>query len=131
MVSSHTKEATSPNLTSSSFTPREYSQLSTDSTLASLPPVSNEDTLLKIRTQITASTTTTPLLIALDDDPTGTQTCHDIAVLTVWDHETLCKELSTAVGGFFILTSMYLQPLFNMSQPSFKPVPAINFHKIP
>ena len=96
-----------PTKSTPSFTPREYRQLSTEETLASLPPASEEDILLKIRNQITSSATPTPLLIALDDDPTGTQTCHDIAVLTVWDHETLCKELSTAVGGFFILTSKF------------------------
>ncbi|KFY17839.1 hypothetical protein V491_04917, partial [Pseudogymnoascus sp. VKM F-3775] len=49
--------------------------------------------------------------IALDDDPTGTQTSHDIAVLTVWDHATLCAELSTTrAGGFFILTNSRALP---------------------
>lgn len=46
-----------------------------------------------------------PLLVVLDDDPTGTQTCHNISVLTVWDYATLCTELSTAKKGFFILTN--------------------------
>ncbi|KAK7975612.1 hypothetical protein PG989_014075 [Apiospora arundinis] len=48
-----------------------------------------------------------PILVALDDDPTGTQTCHDIPVLTVWDKPTLVSEFrNTRPGsGFFILTN--------------------------
>ena len=43
----------------------------------------------------------------LDDDPTGTQTCHNITVLTVWDVFTLATEFthSKSAGGFFILTN--------------------------
>ncbi|KAH8593027.1 hypothetical protein B0O99DRAFT_653641 [Bisporella sp. PMI_857] len=90
------------------FIPREYPKLPVNETLESLPVASNQDILKDIRVQVDSDTT--PLLIALDDDPTGTQTCHDIAVLTVWDHETLCKELSTAKGGFFILTNSRALP---------------------
>lgn len=48
-----------------------------------------------------------PILVALDDDPTGTQTCHDINVLTVWDKPTLIEQFrQTPQGsGFFILTN--------------------------
>lgn len=48
-----------------------------------------------------------PILVALDDDPTGTQTCHNINVLTVWDTTTLGEEFrATPRGsGFFILTN--------------------------
>ena len=57
-----------------------------------------------------------PLLVALDDDPTGTQTCHAVSVLTVWDVAALTAEFARhasapAVGGhfrtpgFFILTN--------------------------
>ena len=94
----------------SQFTPREYPHLPTVATLSTLPPASTVNTLAQIRSQITSTTITTPLLIALDDDPTGTQTCHDIAVLTVWDHATLCTELRSAVGGFFILTNSRALP---------------------
>ena len=34
-----------------------------------------------------------PVLVVLDDDPTGTQTCHAVNVLTVWDEEILVHEL--------------------------------------
>lgn len=46
-----------------------------------------------------------PKLVILDDDPTGTQTCHDIAVLTVWDISTLTNELLSSGAGFFVLTN--------------------------
>lgn len=47
------------------------------------------------------------MLVALDDDPTGTQTCHDIPVLTTWSVDVLAEELTnTKTGsGFFILTN--------------------------
>ncbi|KAK8069080.1 hypothetical protein PG994_005696 [Apiospora phragmitis] len=38
-----------------------------------------------------------PILVALDDDPTGTQTCHDIPVLTVWDKPALVSEFRTLI----------------------------------
>lgn len=51
-----------------------------------------------------------PILVVLDDDPTGTQTCHDINVLTVWDHDTLLEEFSSHPRGFFILTNSRALP---------------------
>jgi uncharacterized protein YgbK (DUF1537 family) len=44
-------------------------------------------------------------LIVLDDDPTGTQTVHDVPVLTVWDVETLRAEIQSGSGCFYILTN--------------------------
>ncbi|KAJ3336691.1 hypothetical protein HDU93_002346 [Gonapodya sp. JEL0774] len=47
-----------------------------------------------------------PTLVVLDDDPTGTQTCHDINVLTSWNTDELKEELDTeTAGGFFVLTN--------------------------
>ena len=51
-----------------------------------------------------------PVLVVLDDDPTGTQTCHDINVLTVWDHATLLDEFNSNCNGFFILTNSRALP---------------------
>ncbi|KAF7195365.1 Versiconal hemiacetal acetate reductase [Pseudocercospora fuligena] len=51
-----------------------------------------------------------PVLVVLDDDPTGTQTCHDINVLTVWDEEILCDEFESGCAGFFILTNSRALP---------------------
>jgi len=90
------------------FEPTKYPSLPLQETLDSLPPPYTGDVLETIRNRIDDEKT--PLLIALDDDPTGTQTCHDVAVLTVWDHETLCKELQSAKGGFFILTNSRALP---------------------
>lgn len=90
------------------FKPRDYPKLSLQETIESLPPVYEGDILRIIRERI--SDKQTPLLVILDDDPTGTQTCHDITVLTVWDHETLSREFSSAEKGFFILTNSRALP---------------------
>jgi uncharacterized protein YgbK (DUF1537 family) len=44
-------------------------------------------------------------LVVLDDDPTGTQTVSDIAVVTTWDEPTLRAELARAAACFYILTN--------------------------
>ena len=46
-----------------------------------------------------------PILVVLDDDPTGTQTCHNINVLMTWDVDVLVKEFQSTNSGFFILTN--------------------------
>ena len=51
-----------------------------------------------------------PILVVLDDDPTGTQTCHGINVLTVWDQQTLTDEFKSTKSGFFILTNSRALP---------------------
>ncbi|KAJ5514162.1 hypothetical protein N7463_003714 [Penicillium fimorum] len=49
-------------------------------------------------------------LVVLDDDPTGTQTCHNINVLTMWDVDLLASEFQSESGGFFILTNSRALP---------------------
>lgn len=44
-------------------------------------------------------------IVVLDDDPTGTQTVHDIPVLTQWDVPSLTAELSSPGPAFYILTN--------------------------
>jgi uncharacterized protein YgbK (DUF1537 family) len=44
-------------------------------------------------------------LVVLDDDPTGTQTVRDVAVITTWDVARLSAELSTAPACLYILTN--------------------------
>ena len=44
-------------------------------------------------------------LVVLDDDPTGTQTVRNIAVVTTWDVATLTAELSAAPACFYVLTN--------------------------
>ena len=76
--------------------------------LEALPPVYASSAVLrtKIKDQLSA-TKSTPILVVLDDDPTGTQTCHDINVLTTWSTSVLATELSLTPSGsgFFILTN--------------------------
>lgn len=51
-----------------------------------------------------------PVLVVLDDDPTRTQTCYDINVLAVCNHDTLLEEFKSASRGFFILTNSQALP---------------------
>lgn len=45
------------------------------------------------------------VLVVLDDDPTGTQTVHDVTVLTTFEKEVLVEQFGTKEAGFFILTN--------------------------
>jgi hypothetical protein len=69
---------------------------------AALPPVWPSDVLAVNAAAATASGRT---LVVLDDDPTGTQTVRDIAVVTTWDVATLTAELAAAPACFYILTN--------------------------
>ncbi len=44
-------------------------------------------------------------VVVLDDDPTGTQTVADVRVITSWDFQTLCRNLSAKSPAFYILTN--------------------------
>lgn len=88
--------------------PQQYPTLDRNSTLAQLPAEYPADTQDQI-TEILA-TSSINRLVVLDDDPTGTQTCHDISVLTVWDIPTLVTEFQTNSPGFFILTNSRALP---------------------
>lgn len=75
-------------------------------TISSLPEVKAQG-LRRTTRESLQSNTQAPILVVLDDDPTGTQTCHDITILTVWDTTRLAAEFrATSPGsGFFILTN--------------------------
>ncbi|CRK38971.1 hypothetical protein BN1708_007940, partial [Verticillium longisporum] len=81
--------------------------LDLNTTLASLPPPVTQDIRAQVQSQLRAPSSQIPLLVVLDDDPTGTQTCHDVNVLTVWDVPTLTAEFSLTPRGsdFFVLTN--------------------------
>lgn len=49
--------------------------------------------------------TSTPKIIVLDDDPTGSQTVHSCLLLMKWDIETLRLGLADASPIFFVLTN--------------------------
>lgn len=50
-------------------------------------------------------TKTSPKIIVLDDDPTGSQTVHSCLLLMQWDVETLRIGLADAAPIFFVLTN--------------------------
>ena len=86
-----------------------YPVLSRDETLSQLPPEYPVDTQGQIARILTTSSVNR--LVVLDDDPTGTQTSHDISVLTVWDLPTLIAEFQEPSSpGFFILTNSRALP---------------------
>ncbi len=50
-------------------------------------------------------------VVVLDDDPTGTQTVHNIPVLTEWSVDSLRAELDNDYRAFYILTNSRSLPL--------------------
>lgn len=87
---------------------QDYPTLPRQSTLSQLPPEYPADAQDQI-SQILSNSQLNRLVV-LDDDPTGTQTCHDISVLTVWDIPTLIDEFRQPSAGFFILTNSRALP---------------------
>jgi uncharacterized protein YgbK (DUF1537 family) len=71
-------------------------------TVERLPPEWPVPLLPTIREQIEHSART---VVVLDDDPTGTQTVHDVPVLTEWSAATLRTELAHRPPILFILTN--------------------------
>jgi uncharacterized protein YgbK (DUF1537 family) len=88
--------------------PRTYPRLPYGATIAALPPRYPHDPT----PQILSSLPSSPRLIVLDDDPTGTQTSHDISVLCAHDLATLLTELTSPTNphGFFLLTNSRALP---------------------
>jgi uncharacterized protein YgbK (DUF1537 family) len=76
--------------------------------LASLPDEWPVDLLPEIQTQVKAGDRT---LVVLDDDPTGTQTVHDVPVLTEWSTEALRDELKSGCPLLYVLTNSRSLPL--------------------
>lgn len=73
-----------------------------ESFLSALPPETTEDLLPAISK---ASARSNKTIVVLDDDPTGTQTCYDVNVLTSWAIPLLVDELAKSPSIFFILTN--------------------------
>ncbi len=76
--------------------------------LASLPPEWPEHLLPQIRTQVRAAN---KKLVVLDDDPTGNQTVHDVAVLTDWSVPMLTHAFREPSPVVYILTNSRSMPL--------------------
>jgi len=71
------------------------------------PPIGDSDLEERVQTAVADSGRK---VVALDDDPTGVQTVHDIAVLASWDAEKLAAELADPAPLFFILTNSRALP---------------------
>ncbi|CAM1503131.1 Fc.00g079070.m01.CDS01 [Cosmosporella sp. VM-42] len=85
----------------------EHPILEKAATLSSLPKVTATDLRSQVSQDLQNLANKVPILAVLDDDPTGTQTCHDVSILTVWDVPRLVSEFkrTKSGGGFFILTN--------------------------
>ncbi|MBN1286376.1 MAG: hypothetical protein JXB47_13340, partial [Anaerolineae bacterium] len=70
--------------------------------LNSLPPEWPDDLLPAIQRRVRQSA---HKIVALDDDPTGTQTVHGVYVLTQWPTGALCAELKNEPPAFYLLTN--------------------------
>jgi uncharacterized protein YgbK (DUF1537 family) len=81
--------------------------LDSEELLKAQAPIWSEDPLSDIRSMLTADQIK---VVVLDDDPTGTQTVHDIAVLTTWDIDAIAQEFDSSVNTFFILTNSRALP---------------------
>ena len=76
--------------------------------LASLPPEPNEASLFaEIQQEVAGSQRK---LVVIDDDPTGTQTVHDIELFTTWDRQTLAEALQNESRLFYLLTNSRSMP---------------------
>lgn len=70
--------------------------------LAALPPEWPDDPLPQLQTMVRK---TCVKVVVLDDDPTGTQTVHDVPVLTAWTASALRAELANDLPAMYLLTN--------------------------
>ncbi len=76
--------------------------------LANLPPEPDEASLFaEIRQEVAGSGRK---LVVIDDDPTGTQTVHDIELFTIWDRQMLTEALQNEPRLFYLLTNSRSMP---------------------
>src|SRR6266487_5588390 len=76
--------------------------------LASLPPEPDEAGLfVEIQQEVAGSQ---QKLVVIDDDPTGTQTVHDIELFTTWNRQMLAEALQNDPRLFYLLTNSRSMP---------------------
>ncbi len=76
--------------------------------LANLPPEPDESSLFaEIQREVAKSKRK---LVVIDDDPTGTQTVHDIELLTTWNKPMLAEALQSDERLFYLLTNSRSMP---------------------
>jgi uncharacterized protein YgbK (DUF1537 family) len=73
-----------------------------DDLMSALPAEPEDELLPLIRHEFLQSDKT---IVVLDDDPTGTQTCYDVVVLTSWSVALIVGELKKKPSILFILTN--------------------------
>lgn len=78
------------------------SKLQLLTTLAGLPAEWPQDLIPEIQAHLKAHP---EKLVVIDDDPTGSQTVHNIPILTTWDKETLREELRNELPAVYVLTN--------------------------
>ena len=93
--------------------PETSARVSKSALFASLPPEWPEDLMPAIRQAVAVSGRK---VVVLDDDPTGTQTVHDIPVWTEWSVESLRAEFANDFPAFFILTNSRSLPAAEAGQ---------------
>ena len=76
--------------------------------LVHLPPEPDEDSLFGAIQQ--AVIKSTRKLVVIDDDPTGTQTIHDVQLLTTWNSSLLTAALRADSHLFYLLTNSRSMP---------------------
>ncbi len=82
--------------------------------LAHLPPEPDEGTLFgEIRQAVITSKRK---LVVIDDDPTGTQTVHDVELLTTWNSALLTEALRADSRLFYLLTNSRSMPQSDAAQ---------------
>jgi len=82
-------------------------RLNRTATLASLPAEWSTELMPEIQHIIADSG---DKVVVLDDDPTGTQTVHDVSVLTGWSVDVLIQELNNPSPAMFVLTNTRSMP---------------------
>lgn len=92
----------------------EPAPLAAEELFTRLPPVWPDEGL---RQQIAAENARRRrCVVALDDDPTGTQTVHDVWVLTRWEVDDLRSALKEDEAAIYILTNSRSLPLAEAEQ---------------
>jgi uncharacterized protein YgbK (DUF1537 family) len=66
------------------------------------PPITDSDLEQRVRAAVAAANQT---VVALDDDPTGVQTVHDVPVLADWSADAIAQEMERREQLFFVLTN--------------------------
>ena len=84
------------------------SRIQLSKTLEGLPPDWPEDPVPDIQTYLQKNK---EKLVIIDDDPTGSQTVHNIPILTRWDIDALHSELQNDLPAFYVLTNSRGLPL--------------------